>query len=146
MPNKHPYLYGYTYLSDIICSIPYGGRLLNPPEMYSSTPYFFTYLGQGPYYTYGEGSEIIADIYVNFGVLGVFILMFLFGLFISTLNNTIKNDKSTYSQLTYFIIFSFVIYINRANYLVALPSIVITFIVMIAIKINFSKENIKLSL
>src|SRR5690625_869161 len=83
VPEKHPYLYGLTFLTVGIGIIPFGASafldLFEIPKIYSGSSNFFTFLGQGHYPTYGEGSEILADIYINFGLYGTFLVMFFFG-------------------------------------------------------------------
>src|SRR5690606_713028 len=86
-PYNQDYLYGQTMIIDISSFVPFLSRyivdnLSIPPE-YTSSTRFFTIQGQGYSYTYGEGSEIIADIYINFGFLGVVLFFSIFGLFIS---------------------------------------------------------------
>lgn len=85
VPDQHPYLYGITFFTVGVGVIPFMGstviETLDIPQQYTATSSFFTILGQGPYPTYGEGSEILADIYVNFGLYGTFLIMFVFGFF-----------------------------------------------------------------
>lgn len=121
VPFSHPYLYGLTFYGDIIGVVPFAGgiyqKAIDLPDMYKSSSYFFTVLGQGKYYSSGEGSEILADIYINFGLYGVFILMFFFGYFVSylTFRATIYKDHKT--VLIYMLLLMGAIYINRSNFL-----------------------------
>lgn len=85
VPDQHPYLRGITFFTVGVGVVPFLGstviELFDIPQQYTATSSFFTILGQGPNPTYGEGSEILADIYVNFGLYGTFLIMFLFGMF-----------------------------------------------------------------
>jgi oligosaccharide repeat unit polymerase len=85
VPHKHPYLYGLTFATVGVGIIPFAGStvisIFEIPKMYAGSAMFFTIIGQGPNPTYGEGSEILGDIYINFGLYGTFIIMFFFGLF-----------------------------------------------------------------
>lgn len=121
VPDSHPYLYGLTMFSDIVGVIPFGGstylQLTQLPDMYKSSSYFFTILGQGSFFEYGEGSEIIADIYINLGIYGVLILMFFFGYFISYLTFNAYSLKSHRLMLVYLLLIIGAIYINRSNFL-----------------------------
>lgn len=87
VPAQHNFLYGITYIVNIAWSIPFLAGIIvnafNIPLMYRDSSQFFTITSLGPDPTWGVGSELIADIYINFGVYGVFILMFLFGRFSS---------------------------------------------------------------
>ncbi|MVX37325.1 hypothetical protein, partial [Myroides sp. LoEW2-1] len=83
VPDKHPYLYGITFVTGTLSAIPFATstfmNTFNIPEEYVATTTFFTYLGQGKNPTSGEGSEILGDIYVNFGLYLTFVIMILFG-------------------------------------------------------------------
>lgn len=83
IPEKHPYLNGITFLTVGAGVIPFFSSfiidLFEIPPQYISSSTFFTILGQGNNPKYGEGSEILSDIYINFGTIGVFVIMFLFG-------------------------------------------------------------------
>ncbi|HNP66998.1 MAG TPA: O-antigen polysaccharide polymerase Wzy [Aequorivita sp.] len=121
VPDKHPYLYGTTFVTEIIGVFPFGANafltITQLPEMYISSSYFFTILGQGQFYTYGEGSEILGDIYINFGFYGVLILMFGLGYFIAFITT---NALYTYNHryiLIYVILTIGALYLNRSNYL-----------------------------
>jgi hypothetical protein len=121
IPRKHPYLYGLTYFNDIIGVIPFGAStfftVFSIPQMYVSSSYFFTIIGQGKYFTYGEGSEIIGDIYINFGIYGVFILMFALGYFVSYLLTRYKYNNSNKILIIYSIMTIGALYINRSHFL-----------------------------
>tara|TARA_B100000767_G_scaffold275215_1_gene311055 strand:- start:1067 stop:2488 length:1422 start_codon:yes stop_codon:yes gene_type:complete len=147
VPSSHPYLFGLTFVSEIVGVIPFAGskfkEIMNLPEMYKSTSTFFTVLGQGKYYSYGEGSEILGDIWVNFGFYGVLILMFLMGLLISYFN-----INALYTYKHFFIIFYILltvgaIYINRSHFLDPLRLLFYAFIIdkLLAKKISLNVSN-----
>ncbi|KXO00965.1 hypothetical protein LS48_00340 [Aequorivita aquimaris] len=97
VPNSHPYLYGLTFATVGIGIFPFAGSatldLFNIPRIYAGSANFFTYLGQGRFVSYGEGSEILADIYINFGLYGTFLIMLLFGCWSGKVyNRTILQD------------------------------------------------------
>lgn len=121
VPTSHPFLFGETFVADLVGIIPFGAStyisLYRIPTMYTSSSNFFTYLGQGPFPNYGEGSEIIGDIYINFGVLGVFILMFGFGYLVSFLSYKTFHQKSFLHTIVYLLLLTGSIYINRSNFL-----------------------------
>lgn len=118
VPSKHDYLYGTTMVFDAIAGIPFASRLLfssiEVPVMYRSSTYFFTVMGQGNFYTYGEGSQFVGDIYINLGVYGVIFLMFLFGAFISFIFNSHRENKNFILVIFYISICGAAIYMNRS--------------------------------
>lgn len=127
VPYNHPYLSGITFLHETISIIPFGMsfylQYFPIPESYFSTSRFFTILRQGKNYSSGDGSEILADIYVNFGQAGTIILMFLFGFVVSF----IKNKAINLNQDTWVIVYIFLVigalYMNRSSLLDPLKTI-----------------------
>lgn len=118
VPDSYPYLYGVTYLPTIIGAIPFASgyfvKSFNIPDAYLDSANFFTYLGQGNNVTFGEGSEILADIYINFGKWGVFLIMFIFGLLSAKVSNEVKNKKINYI-LIYAILLISALAVNRGG-------------------------------
>ncbi|MDY0781368.1 O-antigen polymerase [Tenacibaculum sp. IB213877] len=135
VPDKHPYLLGTTFFNEVIGVVPFAGgtylKLTELPLMYTSSSYFFTVLGQGVHFSYGEGSEILGDIYINFGVIGVFIMMFLLGGWVSYIIFNV--EKNNYYNHTYIIIYVIIcigaLYINRSHFLDPLKSIVYALVI-----------------
>lgn len=119
VPHKHPYLYGVTMMGDIISAVPLAAGILFPiialPKQYTSSSSFFTYLGQGSFSTWGEGSQLVADIYVNFGLFGVVFIMFIFGGVILKLTYGFKSFDSLLKIIIYVSITMSAIFINRGT-------------------------------
>ncbi|MFV9472840.1 O-antigen polymerase [Advenella sp. RU8] len=127
VPEKHPYLYGTTYLVNIAGAFPFlAGIVVNTfdiPLMYRGTSNFFTIISLGNHATWGVGSEVIADIYVNFSIYGVFIIMFLFGRF--SAKSFIKaNSFNMIYVLIYLCLLMDALSINRGQLLYPLQSII----------------------
>lgn len=121
VPNTHPHLYGLTFASEIVGVIPFGGSLYlgltDIPTIYKSSAYFFTILGQGEFFTFGEGTEVISDIFINFGFYGVLILMFSLGYFISYITLFFfKTQKHIYTVI-YVMLVMGSLYLNRSHFL-----------------------------
>ncbi|GGW22058.1 O-antigen polymerase [Arenibacter certesii] len=127
IPNKHPYLYGITFFTVGIGTAPFLGstimEVFDIPKQYAGSAMFFTVLGQGPNPSYGEGSEILADIYINFGLYGTFIIMFIFGIYTNIVNQRAQNFDFTY-VLIFLILLTSAITMNRAMLLSPLKDIV----------------------
>lgn len=144
VPNQHPYLYGLTFGSEIVGVVPFGGstyqELTNLPVIYKSSSYFFTVLGQGIYFAYGEGTEILADIYINFGFYGVIILMFLLGYFVSYAGYRCNIQKKNIYILIYIVLTMGALYINRSHFLEPLKTI---FYILLIDRLLIKKKLIK---
>lgn len=120
IPQSHPYLYGMTYLPTIVGAVPFASGLFvdffDIPDAYLDSANFFTYLGQGTNVSYGEGSEILADIYINFGINGVFLIMLLFGAISAKISNESKRMKMNFI-LIYAIFLISALVVNRGTIL-----------------------------
>lgn len=124
VPDKHPYLYGATLGNNIVDVIPMSATFIPVPKVYQSSTNFFTFLGQGPDPEYGEGSEIIADLYINLGVGLTFVIALGFGYFISFLAYRQQVNPKSFIVIIYFTLVIFALYINRANFLMPLKIII----------------------
>lgn len=78
IPKYHNYIYGYTYYLAIVQPIPRGlwpNKPAGIPDVESAI-----FAGNPRPFESGQAYPIIGDFYINFGLIGIIILMFLFGL------------------------------------------------------------------
>ena len=135
--------FGKLMVGNILGAIPFSQSLylrLTDIESYKlSSSSFFTYLKYGKNPPSGEGTTLIADIYINFGIFGVFLLMFLFGRVFSIVNKNLLNQNNIKNTIISLVIASSVIYIGRANILYSLKAVVWSLFILSFIK----KKNVK---
>lgn len=123
--------YGMTMLSSIIGIIPFLGTFISetfgiPPDfMYAAG--FNTYLEFGFGSKWGLGGNIVADIYLSFGFIGVIISFTLLGLFVSKVIRNYKSDIRYH--ITYFTMASLSVFMVRESFLLPLRGIVYSLIV-----------------
>lgn len=119
VPSHHDYFLGKMQMREIIMSVPFLHRFV--PSLFSDYEYensssdYCSYLIQGRNRTYGNGSSILADIYLDFGIIGIIIIMFLLGLLMYRLDLEIYYGNNIYAQLTSLVFFSFSIYLSRST-------------------------------
>ena len=70
------YGYGKYQLGYVLSCIPFASRFLELP---GATSGYISHLIQGDFLTYGNGTSVIADFYLDAGLIGVIILMFAIG-------------------------------------------------------------------
>lgn len=120
VPESHPYLFGVTYIGTLSGIVPFASSFfintLDIPYCYQSSSRFFTCLGQGNNITYGEGSEILGDIYINFGLYGVFLVIYFFGIFSGKVQSESKSKNFNYI-LIYAVLITAALSINRGTIL-----------------------------
>lgn len=141
-PTQIDYLYGKTMLVDILGVIPFSGKLLlgDSRALDSTSTLLFTYLDQGTHSSYGAGSEVLADVYINWGIIGTFIVFFIFGGFISFLQFKFHVTKEFYWSLIAAAIIISALFINRAQLLSPLKDV---FYTLIFVKLFFKEINLK---
>lgn len=134
IPEKRDFFYGKILIREGIESFPMMHRLI--PIAYSNisyennSPSFCTYLIQGGNPNYGNGSSVLADIYINFGVIGIVVIMFLWGLIYYKFDLEIYYGNNIYWTLGALIFFSFALYISRATILTPLYYFIPSFLVL----------------
>lgn len=119
--DENGFTLGKTMLSPLLSAIPFLQTLVfnifNIDKNDASSSLLFTHrefsmFDEGGY---GLGTNIIADIYISFGLFGVILLMFLLGSFISYLKRHMNNN--IYMFALYIIMISYSIYLVRAEFL-----------------------------
>ena len=132
------YLYGVGYIQYLFVFLPMGGsfftKLLTGLTMEEvSTGVILTNFSEA---TYGLGTNMVGDLYMNFSWIGVVVMMFLLGLFISW----VEVPKSKYQMYAYLAIFADCIFLVRADVFVWLTFFVffVIFDWLIRIHINYA--------
>jgi len=152
VPKKHDYGYG-VYLSSHFFNIIPGlsGLMLellhNNDEKYNSSSAFISYLIQGDNPRYGDGTSVIADLYLDFGLFGVIIVLFLFGTFIG--KNEFKffsgYQRNSISWVALLIFFSFSAYLARSGLFLQLGKIItVYFVIYINDALNSNHNRLKI--
>ena len=121
--------YGKSLLAYILRAIPFLSgivhSLFNLSTIETSSSYLFTYETFGSDLTIGVGSNIIADLYLAFGVTGVIIFMLLLGMFIKFLEREVEYNN-VFAILTYAIMMSQSVFLTRSEYFFPLNIIVLS--------------------
>ncbi|MFR9165364.1 MAG: O-antigen polysaccharide polymerase Wzy [Dysgonomonas sp.] len=139
VPEKHPYLFGSFQIRDILGTVPFSNSVtknfLDPHFKYKSSAYFATWIHQGEKYSYGDGSSINADLYLSFGVLGVWIGLFLLGILFRRIDlivfSTSINNVTLFILTLAFIIMGTCLRMSRGTFFEQLRYVVFTFVIII---------------
>ncbi|MBO5613536.1 MAG: oligosaccharide repeat unit polymerase [Prevotella sp.] len=135
------YGYGKYQITYILSCIPFVASFLNLPKPTST---YITHLIQGDLPSYGNGTSITADFYLDGGVLGVVLGMFIFGYFFRRFEMVLFSKEDT-SLLLYCIAFYFsihCIYIPRSFLLLSLKYSVWMAVVIYLNQLRYNR-NIK---
>lgn len=145
VPQKHDFFYGKLWTSNLLSPFPFAQSvyldLTNDVSYELGSAGYITYLSYGPDPSMGAGTSLIADIYLNFGVVGIIFFMFLLGLTFKKANNSLKSADTMKWILVAAILASFSIYFGRGSLLlVARPIIWSFFLLYIFGKLNTIKN------
>jgi hypothetical protein len=94
IPDGHDFMYGVLKIIQASSAIPFSGKLYLPylePE-YANSAEMLTEILLGRRATWGTGTNVISDSYVDFGVLGVVAIMFALGLSAKAIRNYVARD------------------------------------------------------
>lgn len=121
VPDFNPYLYGIFHIADVVNIIPGAAavfrNLLGLDHFrYWNSAYFCTWIYWGDEYLWGTGSSWNADLYLNYGLWGILLGMFIWGYILACLRKKIQiQTPSFYILLAYLILAGYSLYLNRSN-------------------------------
>lgn len=146
VPSEHDYLYGSFHVRNIVSAIPFSSyftsNLFDPHWKYRSSDFFITYIIQGENYSYGNGSSINADLYLNYGVPGVIIGLFLLGVIFYRVEYSFctKSSPKLLSILFFLIFAGYSLPYCRAGYLAPINYIIFCYILVTIYSHHFKKH------
>lgn len=134
---------GYTYGKDMFiamfAAVPrlpvFMAKLVfdtTPREL--SSAYILTIEALGPKPTWGLGTNLIADIYMNFGLFGVLFFMFLLGVIIRKLQVSVQTKSNILNLIVYMFMLSFSLYMPRTAYFSPLRFVLWSILIYLFIK------------
>lgn len=142
--EQESYTYGLTMVSGILSPIPFAQKLF---VEITGIPYHFlgsadlsTFLEFGNQPPLGLGTNIVGDVYLAFGIIGVFILFSLLGRFVVFVREKMKNGSYMYA-IVYLAIASDAIYLCRASYLDPLKIVVWTLLLAQGVRYIHSRNR-----
>lgn len=119
IPENHDYFWGKLWLGKFLAVIPLSQNIylqLSDDKFYElGSAGYITYLRYGEKPPSGEGTSLIADIYLNFGLVGVIFFMFILGLFFKKLQNELNIQKNFYWIVIAAIFASGTFYMGRGD-------------------------------
>ena len=134
------YTFGATLLGAFLGMIPFMQgiftRITGVPVYILNSATYNTFLSLGPHGEKGLGTHAVADIYICFGFMGLLLVFYLYGYFITKFKYSRYN---VYHAVVYYILISNAIYACRASIL-NLRSIIWTLVVVYLV-LHVSSKN-----
>jgi oligosaccharide repeat unit polymerase len=137
VPNQHDFFFGQFQSQLVLGAIPFGTDLKNlvfddNSYKYINSGKFITWTVFGDFYIYELGSSCIADLYLDLGIIGVVIGMFLFGIFLRKCERGMleMNYVSLFFHVFIIVYFCFSIYLSRSMLLFNVKLCIYIYIVL----------------
>ncbi len=150
VPKVEPYRYGMFQFNQIMVAFPglfgiyfeaIGFDTKQDSRLLDSANYL-TNIYLGKYSSWGIGTNPVADIYLDFGPIGVCISFFLFGIFLKKLDNNFhKNRITMVSLIILFMYSSRLVYLSRSTLLTPVSDIIQLLLIYFIISLFSSKRN-----
>lgn len=146
VPSQYEHTYGLFMLQDIMLLVPSLRGLFvdyfNIPAPLTTSPRFLSWLDLGAFSTWGVGTTCTADIYLDFGLIGILVIFLLFGYVVRRLELIgFSNAAVGFPVLiVIFLFFAYSIYIPRATIIYALSKFTYIYLFILASMIITSKE------
>jgi len=147
VPDKHDFLYGRFQFQKIIVVFPFFATFNtlifdDNSVKYGNSSSFITWIRQGVNSASGDGTSCIADFYLDFGLYGVLIGMFLFGYFIrfAEINLYTVNIPSLFPHIFIIVYLCSAFYIPRSSVLFELRSVVWIFSILLLNKLLVNRK------
>jgi oligosaccharide repeat unit polymerase len=129
--DNHGLTFGLNMLASVIGIIPGAVTLFsntfNIPVDFMTAAGFNTFLEFGLGSTWGLGGNMVGDVYLSFGFIGVLLAFFFLGIFVSKVISCYKTNVSYY--ITYCILTFSSIYMNRESFFMPLRGILFSIII-----------------
>lgn len=153
VPSKHEFLFGRFQLQNLASILPFFSNFTpllfqDRSYKYQSSANFITWITQGEYHTYGNGTSVVADFYLDFGLIGVIFGMFLFGYLMRLAEVSFySNDMPSLFIQTFSVVYlCYAIYIARSSFLLQLKFVVWIYWLLILNSYFFSKIKFRMKL
>lgn len=150
IPSKYDYKYGYFQLNQIVAGLPWISKYFlkyigNNEWKNGDSSNYITFLIQGDNAKYGDGKTPSADLYLDFGIYGVVIGLFMFGIFVKKADEIMihNNSISLFFWIATMIYFASAFYLGRSSLLNYFQRIMQIYIILIVNNFLFSYLSIK---
>ena len=146
IPANHDFLLGRFQFQQLSIVVPFVNAFNtlifdNNDFKYKGSASFVTWINQGDYWRYGDGTTCIADFYFDFGLPGVILGMFVFGYSMRYAEVSMYSGRlpGLFSNAFLIIYLSYAIYIDRSSYMFNMKLVVWTVILLIVNKNYISR-------
>lgn len=150
VPEQEGFFLGRFQFQQVAVSIPFARFFLEQVYKsndikYAGSAFYITWINQGNYPNSGDGTSCVVDFYLDFGVFGVMVGMFLFGYMTRFMETAFFSGEpiSLFLHVLSVVYISDAIYISRSSVLFELKYVIWTFAILYLNKMIFKKTSVK---
>lgn len=131
-------LYGSSYIPYLFTFIPFGGKFITSLLLGKDIDEVSTahILSRNIGADFGIGTNIIGDIYMNFSIIGVMIIMYFFGLLVQKC----RQSTNPYARILYLSCLGNSLFLSRASWLCWMDVFAMTSICWFILKIKYKRK------
>jgi oligosaccharide repeat unit polymerase len=142
IPQRHDYFYGKFFLLSITSIVPFlSGQLVSPDDSYIASSTVITYTLNGANSNWGLGSNIVSDLYMDFGAIGVIIFIFIIGRFAVFTQQKFETNNSIKWTTVYLMTLAMFAEISRYGFAFPVRNLVWTFLFFGLFSIKKQKKD-----
>jgi oligosaccharide repeat unit polymerase len=147
VPQKQDFLFGRFQVEQLTVILPFFNifnSLIYSENgvRFKGSASYITWIRQGDYPKFGEGTTCVADFYFDFGIWGVIIGMFIFGytMRLAEVHMTGPRLPNLFMHSFLIVYLSYALYIGRSSFLFNFRTVFWVFIVLLINKYIFNKK------
>ena len=144
VPKEHDYFYGQLKKLELMGVIPFGRRLFLSEEdsklPYSTTSDFLTWKILGPRSATGTGTTIVADLYIDFGVVGVMLGLAFLGYLARVIQEKANRSESFIWSVVFCYFAGLLVILPRYSFLKIIRGVLWPILLLLFLQ-NFSRSG-----
>lgn len=148
VPKNEYFMLGQFQIQQVLSIVPFSSNLFpiffeRTGFKYSGSPNYITWLEQGNYIYSGTGTTIVADFYLDFGVFGVIVGLFLVGYLMRYAEIVLYSPTipTLFAYSFSLIYLSNSVYLSRSTFLIVLKLVSWTYFFLYFNKVIFNKSK-----
>jgi oligosaccharide repeat unit polymerase len=147
VPERHDFMWGRFQFQQITTTMPFFNAFNNllfedTSKRYAGSASFVTWIFQGDNPTSGNGTSVIADFYLDFGLIGVIVGMFFFGYYMrfAELKMYSQQMPGLFATSFFMVYIGAALFISRSSFLFEFRTVIWVYVVLLVNRQIFNRN------